>query len=101
MHIFATFKPKISFLFCCYQLLSQQNSNKTNKTVNKFVKKSSLTKILIDWREVLTKPITKIVVIYGSVKIKMHENKVAPTERILIHHFSTAYIQCLTIAIGF
>ena len=54
-----------------------------------------------DWREVLTKPITKIVVIYGSVKIKMHENKVAPTERILIHHFSTAYIQCLTIAIGF
>ena len=35
---------------------------KINKTVKIFQKKSSLTKILIDWKEVKTKPITKIVV---------------------------------------
>jgi hypothetical protein len=54
----------MSVLFCCYQLLSQQNPNetKTDKTFEIFEKRSTLTKILMDWREVLTKPITKIVV---------------------------------------
>ena len=75
-----TFLPQQNchFFYTALTALSAQhrvNQNKQNGQT--FCEKVKLTKILIDWREVLTKPITKIVVPNQFLGLLLYVDKLA------------------------